>query len=53
MDPSTTQERKMYSDLCRQFPIITSKVNRYIYVMYVYDCNAIMKNPTKKKFTRR
>ena len=49
VEPSTTQEGKIYSDLCGRFPIMTNKGNRYIYVMYVYYCNAIMTNPTKNR----
>ena len=28
---------------------MSNKGNIYIYVMYVYDCNAILKNPTKNR----
>ena len=42
MDPSTTKEGRIYSDLCRCFPTTPRRVNKYIYVMYVYDCNAIL-----------
>ena len=42
MDPSITQEGKIYSDLCGQFINMSNKDN-----MYVYNCNVILKNSTK------
>ena len=42
VDPITTKEGKIYSDLCRRFPTISSRGDKYIYVMYVYGCNAII-----------
>ena len=42
MDPSTTKEGKIYLDLCRSLPTTSSRGGKYIYVMYVYDCNAIL-----------
>ena len=42
MEPSTTKEVKIYSDLCGRFPTTSSRGNKYIYAMYVYDCNAIL-----------
>ena len=42
LDPSTTNERKIYPDLCRLFLIILSRGNKYIYVMYRYYCNTIL-----------
>ena len=44
MDPSKTKEGKFYSDLCRRFPTTSNKGNKYICVMYVYACNAILEN---------
>ena len=41
VDPSTTKEGGIYSDLCGRFPTTSSRGNKYIYVMYVYDCNTI------------
>ena len=42
VEPSTTKEGNIYSDLCRRLPTTSSTGNKYIYVMYVYDCNAIL-----------
>ena len=47
MEPSTTKEGKIYSDLCGRFPTTSSRGNNYIYVMYVYDCNTILTTATK------
>ena len=47
VDPSETKEGKIYSDLCRSLLITFKKINKYIYVMYVYECNAIMKTVMK------
>ena len=42
VDPRTTKEGKIYSYLCERFPINSIRGNKYIYVMYMYDCNAIL-----------
>ena len=42
VEPSTTKEGKTYSDLCGCFPTTSIRKNKYIYVMYVYDCNVIL-----------
>ena len=42
VEPSTTKEGKIYSYICRRLPTTSSMGNKYIYVMYVYDCNAIL-----------
>ena len=44
VDPSTTQEGKIYSYLCGILPTTSSRGNKYIYkyIMYVYDCNTIL-----------
>ena len=42
VEPKTTKEGKIYSDLCGRFPTTSSRRNKYIYVIYVYDCNAIL-----------
>ena len=47
LDPSDTNEGKIYLDLCGRFPIMSNKENRCIYVMYVYDCNATLTSPMK------
>ena len=41
-DPSSTKEGVFYSDLCRRFPITSSRINKDIYFMYVYCCNVIL-----------
>ena len=48
VEPSTTKEGKIYSDLCGLFPT-TSCRKKYIYVMYVYDCNTILTTATKNR----
>ena len=59
LDPSTMMEGGgggAYSDLCGHFPITSSRVNKYIYVMYLYDCNTIltvaMQNISYKEMVR-
>ena len=42
VDPRTNKEGKIYSDLCGRFPTTSSRGNKNIYVMYVYDFNAIL-----------
>ena len=42
VDPSITKEGKIYSDICGRFPTTSSRGNKYIYIMYVYDYNAIL-----------
>ena len=49
LTPSTTQEGKFYYDLCGHFPTMSKKGNRYIYIMYVYYCNAIIKTPINNR----
>ena len=48
MGTSTTKEGKPYSDLYGRFPITSNKGNKYIYVMNVYDCNAILTTVKKR-----
>ena len=45
--PSTTKEVKIYSDLCGRLPTTSRRGNKYIYVMYMYECNAILTTETK------
>ena len=47
VNPSDTNKDKIYSYLRRQFTTMSNKVNRYIYVMYVYYFNATLTVPTK------
>ena len=49
MDSNPTKEGKFYSYLCVRFPITPKKVNKYIYVIYIYYCNAIIKTATKNR----
>jgi hypothetical protein len=46
----------IYTDLCGRFPILSSRGNQYIFVLYDYDSNAIlaraMKNRTDKEMSR-
>ena len=42
MEPGTTKEGKIYSYLCVRFPTTSIRGNKYIYVMYVYEFNAIL-----------
>ena len=56
VEPSTTKEGKIYSDLCGSFPTTSRRGGNYIYVMYIYNCNAIlttaMKNKSDKEMIR-
>ena len=56
VEPTTTKEGKIYSDICRRFPTTSIRGDKYIYVMYVYDFNAIltteMKNRSNKYMIR-
>ena len=49
VDPNTTKEGKSYSDICGRFPITSSRGNKYIYVIYVYDCNDILITEMKSR----
>ena len=49
MVPSKTNKWKIYSELCGRLPITPNKENEFIYIMYVYDCNAILKNVMKNR----
>ena len=42
VDPITTKEVRIYSDICGRFPTTSSRGDKYIYVMYVYECNVIL-----------
>ena len=42
VDPSKSKDSKIYSDICGRFPTTSSRGNKHIYVMYVYDCNSIL-----------
>ena len=49
MEPNTTKEGNIYSDLCGRLTTTSSNGNKYIYVMYVYDCNDILNTSTKNR----
>ena len=48
VDPRTTKEVKIYSNLCGRFPTASSRGNKYIYAINVYDCNAILNTAMNK-----
>ena len=56
VDTSMNKEGKIYSNICRRLPTTSRMGNKYIYIMYVYDCNAIlttsMKNRSDKEMIR-
>ena len=56
VEPSTTKEGKIYSDLCGFFSTTSRRKKKHIYIMYVYDCNFIltksMKNRSDKEMIR-
>ena len=37
VDPSTTKEGNIYSDICRCFSTTSIRGSKYIYLIYVYD----------------
>ena len=49
VDTSTTKEGNIYSELYRRFLIISIRKKKYIYVMFVYYCNAILTTATKNR----
>ena len=49
VDPRKMKEGKNYSDLCGRFPTTSSRGNKYIYVMFVYDCNTILTTETNNR----
>ena len=49
MDPSTTKEVKIYSDIYGHFLTTSIRRNQYIYVMYVYYCNVILNTAIKNR----
>ena len=48
VDTITTKEGKSYSHLCGRSPK-TSGRKKYMYVIYVYDCNSILTTETKNR----
>ena len=49
MEPSTTNEGKIYSDICGCFPTIPRRGNKYSYVVYVYDYDSILTTARKNR----
>ena len=41
-EPRTNKKWKIYSDLCGRLPTNSTRGNKYVYVMYVYDCNYLL-----------
>ena len=46
MELSKTKESKIYSDIYGLVPTTSSRGNKYIYVIYVYEYNAILTTAT-------
>ena len=46
VDPSTAKEAKIYSDICGRFTTTSSRGNKYIYAIYVYEYNSILTTAT-------
>ena len=49
LDPRTTKEGKIYSNLCGRFPTTSIRGNKYVYVMNVYECNSILTIATNNR----
>ena len=49
MNAIITKEGNIYSDLCGRLPTTSIRGNKYIYVMYVYDCNDIITTAMKNR----
>ena len=49
VDPIEYNQGKIYSNICEHLPNMSNKVNRYIYAIYLYDCNAILTPPMKNR----
>jgi hypothetical protein len=46
---ATIDAGQIYTDQTGHFPVISSKVNKYIMVLYEYDGNAILAEPIKNR----
>jgi hypothetical protein len=44
---ATIDSGQIYTDQTGRFPVVSSKVNKYIMVLYDYDSNAILAKPIK------
>eukprot|EP00957_Ditylum_brightwellii_P067576 5129899-Ditylum_brightwellii.AAC.1 len=42
-------EGKIYTDQTGKFPVVSSKCNRYIMIIYAYDANCILVEPMKNR----
>ena len=49
MRHNTTEKEGLYSDLWERIPITSRRGNKYIHIIYVYDCNAIITTATKHR----
>jgi hypothetical protein len=46
---ATIDAGQIYTDQTRRFPVVSSKGNKYIMILYDYDSNAILAQPIKDK----
>jgi hypothetical protein len=46
---ATIDAGQIYTDQTGRFPVVSSKANKYIMVLYDYDSNAILANPIKDR----
>ena len=46
---ATIDAGKIYTDQTGRFPVVSSKGNKYIMVLYDYDSNAILAKPIKDR----
>jgi hypothetical protein len=46
---ATIDAGQIYTDETGIFPVVSSKVNKYIMILYDYDSNAILAQPTKNR----
>ena len=49
VEPSTTNEEKVYSDLCGHLPTTSIRGDKYSYVIYVYGFTTIIMKATKNR----
>jgi hypothetical protein len=46
---ATIDARQIYTDQTSIFPVVSSKGNKYIMILYDYDSNAILAQPIKDR----
>jgi hypothetical protein len=46
---ATIDEGQIYTDQTGRFPVVSSKGNKYIMILYDYDSNAILAQPIKDR----